>query len=274
MSESPSKLTAFGSARPIRIAYLVALEECPNQLLDEVFDESYSRWGGRHTLIVPATQIGIDTRYTRWLRLFDPDVIYSYVSLDDQAIASLNETFCPAKLVAHADRRSSPDPANYEPALPFRALNSLSLVPALHGRHLSFWERLSDIQIIDRYFDQSESAFLRENFGFISSSFRTSNRAEAAPEYYKCATLISDSSLAAQHLRKSSNAQYFTDEILILKAMTQPNQIFGLSELSYILAPRLETNNYAANSALTLIVGDSIDDRLLFWNGRFVSGGM
>lgn len=268
MPEPVSKLTALGSARPVRIAYLIALDEAPHGLLDAIFDESYSRWGGRRTLIIPTTQTGIDIRYLQWLRLFDPDIIYSYVSLDDSAVAYLNETICPAHLVDHTDRRYSSDPTDYEPALPWRGLNSLSLVPSLHGRQSSFWERLTNIQVIDQYFDRSESAFLRENFGFIRTSFRNSNRSEAAPEYYRCATLISESSLADPRLRKSSSAEYFTDEISILDAMTKPNQIFGLSELSDVFAPRLQTNIYASDMALTLVVGDSIDDRLLFWNGH------
>jgi hypothetical protein len=40
-------------ARPIRIAFLVELEEASHPILDAVFGTGFGIWGGRFSLIVP-----------------------------------------------------------------------------------------------------------------------------------------------------------------------------------------------------------------------------
>lgn len=106
MWEKPEHLTVAALARPLRIAYLVDLGDCPDALLDAIFAEAYGRWGGRRTLIVPATAQGIDARYADWLGYFDADILYSFVALDDAAVARMHERYGPAHLVKH---RADPD---------------------------------------------------------------------------------------------------------------------------------------------------------------------
>src|SRR5215813_10825030 len=96
-------LTVKAVARPLRVAYLIDVADCPNPLLDAVFAEAYGRWGGRRTLIVPATSDGVDPRYAEWLSLFDADVVYSFVSLTDGAVAGFHERYGPARLTHHHD---------------------------------------------------------------------------------------------------------------------------------------------------------------------------
>ena len=80
MWAKPEQQIVRATARPVRVAYLVDLFDCPDALLDAIFAESYSRWGGRRTIIVPTTADGIDERYSEWLLFIDPDVIYSFVA--------------------------------------------------------------------------------------------------------------------------------------------------------------------------------------------------
>src|SRR5215472_17346587 len=87
MWAKPNQLTTAGTARPLRVAYLIDTDDCPDQLLDRIFAEAYGRWGGRRTLIIPAKLDGIDDRYTEWLWYYDPDVIYSFVALTDETAA-------------------------------------------------------------------------------------------------------------------------------------------------------------------------------------------
>src|SRR5262249_41070205 len=63
MWAKPNQLTTAGTARPLRVAYLIDTDDCPDQLLDRIFAEAYGRWGGRRTLIIPAKPDGIDERY-------------------------------------------------------------------------------------------------------------------------------------------------------------------------------------------------------------------
>src|SRR5215213_7629570 len=105
MWTKPEQQTISATDRPVREAYLVDLSDCPDALLDDIFAEAYGRWGGRRTLIVPATAEGIDERYSEWLLYFDADVIYSFVALSDASVSALHERYAPARLVRHRDWR-------------------------------------------------------------------------------------------------------------------------------------------------------------------------
>ena len=262
------RLNARSTARPLRVVYLVDVENCPDGLIDAIEDEAYSRWGGRRTLIVPAKTTGIDQRYDQWVKLYDADIIYSYVSLEDGAVEKIHKAYSPAYLTYHNIWRFHGDSEpNFNPELPFAALNSLSVVPAMLGRSWGPFERPTELRILDKYFDRSESRFLQENFGFIRTSFRNSV-ANVAPDLYKCTTLISQASLDNGHFYKDPADNYVTDELAILAGMSQPNPIATLSELSDLFTPYLQTNFSGDDHSLSLIVGDSVSDRLMFWNGR------
>src|SRR5271156_4744442 len=98
-------LTTTSTSRPLRIAYLVDTDDCPDALLDSIFAEAYGRWGGRRTLIIPSKAEGIDTRYNDWLLYFDADVIYSFVNLSDHAVSAIHEAYCPAILIRHSSMK-------------------------------------------------------------------------------------------------------------------------------------------------------------------------
>ena len=63
------------SNRPIKIAYIVPFEEesVNHNLLDAIFYESYTRWGGVYTLIIPSSPTSfLDPVYEAWLDFLDP----------------------------------------------------------------------------------------------------------------------------------------------------------------------------------------------------------
>src|SRR5690348_11608467 len=132
-------LTAVAIARPIRVAYLIDLGDCPPALLDSVFAECYGRWAGRRSLLVPADSGGIDPRYDEWLWYFDPDIIYSFVALTDDAVAALHERYAPAFLRLHQEPRiKRDDPPRFSIELPIDALSSISVLPTYAGRSRGF----------------------------------------------------------------------------------------------------------------------------------------
>src|SRR5882672_5918475 len=101
MRTKSDRLMTAATARPVRVAYLIDTNDCPHELLDSIFSQSYGRRGGRRTLIVPATPNGIDPRFTEWFWFYDADIIYSFVSLTDQAVAAIHGRYGPAHLVHH-----------------------------------------------------------------------------------------------------------------------------------------------------------------------------
>ena len=55
--------------------------------------------GGGHVLIVPSEGTKVAPAYLPWLTKFDPDIIYSYVDLDEETVRSLHEVVGPSHLL-------------------------------------------------------------------------------------------------------------------------------------------------------------------------------
>lgn len=124
-----------GTARPLRVAYLVDIDTCEDLLIDEVIAESFSRWSGRRTPIVPASRDGVDPAYQSWLRNFDADVIYSFADLTDDAVVRLDEELAPGVLHHHEDRYHDPEgDRRYRIELPIQGLSCLSVLPMFATR--------------------------------------------------------------------------------------------------------------------------------------------
>ena len=86
MTEQTYKLRGFLRPRAVRVAYLVQEGEHGDAMLDAVFAECHSRWGGRYSLVVPCELGGPRPTYLPWLEAYDPDIIYSYVRLERSSI--------------------------------------------------------------------------------------------------------------------------------------------------------------------------------------------
>ena len=91
---------AIVNPRPVRVAYIVP-NPTPHELLDALFDEAMSRWGGRRTPILQSdgTDLGADD--WKVLDLWDADIIYSYVNLDGALHRRLAHRLAPSKIVIH-----------------------------------------------------------------------------------------------------------------------------------------------------------------------------
>jgi len=107
--------------------------------------------------------------------VFDADVIYSYVPPWDGAVAGMHEKYGLAHLKRHERLRgtSENDPGYYRPDLPIAAVSSLSIIPTMLTRTWGFVERTTNLKLLDKFWDKSESPFLEENFGFAA---RVSNQ--------------------------------------------------------------------------------------------------
>ncbi|MFS8146052.1 hypothetical protein [Rhizobium sp. BR 249] len=266
--EKPEHCKATGLSRPIRVAYLVNLDECPDILLDAIFDESYSRWGGRRTAIVPANESGIDQRYSEWLHFFDADIIYSFVPLSDGAVESLHEQYAPALLTEHVIYRAEvEDPSNYRIALPITALSSLSVLPAFLSRPGPFSPIAKNAQILDTFSSQATYPFLRENFGLLGISFQPTF-ALAHSDLLAPLTLISPADHENGRLMKNPSAIYVHEEQDVIDALAERNRpLLTLANLSEMFAPYLSGFDNGVNNGLTIVVGSTAKDRVAFWNG-------
>jgi hypothetical protein len=247
------------------VAHLVDLADCPDKLLDAIFAEAYSRWGGRRTLIIPTTVEGIDQRYADWLQYLDPDVIYSFVEVSDAAVAAIHERYAPAHLVRHEDSKKGGAPS-FDIRLPYRGLSSLSVLSAFCSRPWGFEGRPNDVKVLDKYLDQSDSRFLAENFGFLSESFSSGAIGELAPELFTSLTLITRESLLDSRFGKDASATFVTHEDEVLEALGQKSWLLPLANLSEMFTLYLDSDG--GFDEMNIVAGDTPADRLLFWNGQ------
>ena len=96
------------SNRPIKIAYLVPHEESyvNHMIVDAVFYESYTRWAGAYTLIVPSSSKGfLDPAYEAWLEFFDPDFVYTYIELEEDLVKKIDRLCSPIAFLQHKIRK-------------------------------------------------------------------------------------------------------------------------------------------------------------------------
>ena len=216
MWDKPEHCRVTGISRPVRVAYLVDITDCPDVLLDRVFAEAYSRWGGRRTAIIPATATGIDDCYVPWLHILDPDIIYSFVDLDDATVEDIHERFAPSSLIKHYVHNAEKGTERaYRVALPFPALSSFTVIPAHLSRPDPFGPAASRLQVLDADFGHANRSFVEENFGLFSSSFAT-NLYQHHGNTLAPLMLIARDALA--HQLENPNAIYVHDERDILAA--------------------------------------------------------
>ena len=102
--------------RPVKIAYLVPFDDAPytHMSLDAVFFESYTRWAGAYTLVIPTkAQEFMAAGYRQWLKYYDPDFIYSYVDLDAAFVDELDHLCCPIAFLKHEKRNEENRPIDW-----------------------------------------------------------------------------------------------------------------------------------------------------------------
>jgi hypothetical protein len=56
------------------VAYLVEDGPEAQEMLDAIFADAISRWGGRYNLVVPCHEGRLLAGYENWLRAYDPDL--------------------------------------------------------------------------------------------------------------------------------------------------------------------------------------------------------
>jgi hypothetical protein len=273
MMDKPRHRTVTATARPIRVAYLVDLSNCHDELLNAVFAECYSRWGGRRSLIVPATEEEIDPDYDKWLVMFDADVMYSYASLSEGAVQAIHERYAPAVLVKHRTLDARDDERRrYRVDLPISGLPSLSVFAAYRSRRWGFERIPTDVRTFDSYLPEAAAPFTEENFGFLSSSYPNGvYSVRNFPDLYAQVTLISQAMLDDRHVGRESHSQYVTDELALLRTLSEKRFIVPLSNRSEMFSEYLSVDNNHRADGLSVVIGDTPEDRVLFWNFRHYS---
>jgi hypothetical protein len=251
-------------ARPMRIAYLVDVENSPAELFDAIFAECYGRWGGRWTLIVPCENNMPKPDYKKWLMEWDPDLIYSYVTLPLISLAELHECIYPSLIVIHKFYGEG-SAHEWRPNLNCEPVHSLSVIPLITSVFRN--SPRDSLRVFDVAWGSMVPAqWVRDSFGLPRYSIMSGALIEAGASMVPNYSLIAKSELEPPHLERSPNKQYETDERSWLLGLAKNRLTFTLSDLSSLHSQRLDLGKFERKNELTVVVGSTNSDRLLFWN--------
>jgi hypothetical protein len=256
-----SAKTVIISPRPVRVVYLVP-NPPTHELLDILFNESMSRWGGRRTPIIPTDGRILSENYWNLLEIWDADIIYSYAKLDKEFHDRLAHRLAPASLIAHC---RVPNDLRPDLRTNTELLRSISVLPFL-ARSRSFKaQNLSEVLDSERYADLPRD--LADSFNFASNchSDRSLN-----PHARRLSFKPPSDQNYAPRFSSPEEIRYLETIEEVEAVISDQRDLLCMSQLSDMFTPYLSNLTEYSSSweeHLSIVVGDEPEDRMLFWNG-------
>ena len=253
---------AIVSPRPVRVAYVVP-NPPSHELLDALFDEAMSRWGGRRTPIVQSDGADLSVDDWKLLGLWDADIIYSYMNLDGALHRRLAYRLAPSKIIIHP--REDGDRLLPSLAEDSSLLSSVSVVPLL-GKWRSFRGQAMP-EVLDKERHVGVPRDLADSFGFASSSL---NDFALLPYARRASLRPPNNDRYAQRFRSPDEIIYIESVAEVETKVAEQAGLLCLAQMSDMFAPylaALHDRRFSWEDHLSIIVGDEVADRLLFWNG-------
>lgn len=256
--------------RPLKIAYLVPFDDADqtHMNLDAVFFESYTRWAGVYTLIVPtkANEFMAD-EYIEWLKHYDPDFIYSYVELNANFIDKIDHLCCPIAFLKHKIKNPDNHAIRWRSFLPdwgryIKPVSSITTVQTPVRRFsIPGQARPQEPTVFTQYGMEPTNRFLADNFG---TGFDLYSITQEISGYFKTLCLVPES-LPANNVAGSERCfsvldafRAISDHRALPIAQTAMSCCEGI--------PRIEPLGWS--SAFRLFIGSTPLDRINFWNCR------
>lgn len=256
--------------RPVKIAYLVPTEDTADthMILDAVFFESYTRWGGVYTLIVPTTSGEfLAEDYGKWLKFYDPDFVYSYVGLDAPFVDTIDNLCCPIALLKHEIRDQTGRETTWRNFLPdwhhyIQAVSSISCIqsPSSYPQH-PHEDRAREITVFTQYRMEPTNRFLADNFG---TGLHTHNVTYPIAGFFRTLCLVPETLPE----RENVGSERCVSQLDAFRAISdrKATAIARLATVNSAGMPRFRYTSWSTE--FLLIVGDTPLDRINFWNSR------
>lgn len=256
---------AYVTPRPLRVAYLVP--HAPSHaLLDAVFDEATSRWGGRRTPVLKTDGASITDHDWRFLDLWDADIIYSFVPLTDDLRDRIAFCLAPSTIETHKEVGADADKYNFRPVSQQLewALKSISVLPRMARQQEIRKESI--YEVLDKERGSHSARDLADSFGFLSNS---TVDLSLTPYARRLSYRDFEQGKYAPRFRGDDVISYISELDELEGRLSKDARLLFPSQLSDMFCPYLNVlRDYRADweEQLTIVVGDETDDRLLFWN--------
>jgi hypothetical protein len=246
--------------RPLRVAYLVP-PSASHELLDALFDESMSRWGGRRTPIIPCG--GADLTGDCWnlLEVWDADIIYSYVDLAEAFHNRLAHRLAPGQLIRHRD-----EAGYFRPNFQTNAslLESVSVLALLAKQRALRAQAVQDLLDKERYVNTPRD--LDDSFGFVSNYLTD---IDLLPYARRLSIRVPARERYAPRFSSAEQIEYVEGLPELENIIRDRTGWLCMSQMSDMFAPfisELVRRRTSWDEHLSIIVGDEVSDRLFYWN--------
>lgn len=256
--------------RPIKIAYLVPHEDITinHWIIDAVFYESYTRWGGGRTLIIPTNNDSfLFTEYEDWLKCYDPDFIYTFVDLNQELIEKIAIICCPMAFLSHTKKLPS-SVTSWSDFLPnwSHYFSSISSLTTIHSPHIGYRQWIGDREgankfIITQYHRLEKERFVSDNFG---EAVYSHNYLNPIPGMFETCCLVPKDLSASMY---AGTERIFSVGDVILKIASKKAITISMLAMAHSTSiPRLQP--YRWSQIFNLFIGSGCLDRIHFWNAR------
>ncbi|MCG2644294.1 MULTISPECIES: hypothetical protein [Bradyrhizobium] len=196
------------------------------------------------------------------MEAFDPDIIYSYLSLAAGKVRQLHERIYPSAYIEHEfDGRF--DVHGLKPRYGFDPLCSLSTLFVL-ARH----NPTAPFKILDSWHTETPSRFFTDNFGTYHYCRSTGMFPPDARTAGNLLSVVSPEH-ASPRFGIPPDLETLRTELEGFQFVAQRRAI-SLSLSSTIYAPKVDIRAGRWSGAFNLVVGEEFSDRLLFWNARLL----
>jgi hypothetical protein len=261
---------AKATNRPVKIAYLVPYDDAPHtqMSLDAVFYESYTRWAGVYTLVIPTKPKDfLVDGYGGWLKHYDPDFIYSFIDLAADFIDRIDHLCCPIAFLKHQERNWRDRDIDWRSFLPrwehyIQPVSSISTLqsPASYPQ-FPHEERPRELTVFTQYGIEPANRFLADNFGI---AFGPHTVTHAIPGFFKTLCLV-PADLPGNFVTGTERC-FSTLEAFRAISDRKATPIARLATAYSAGMPRPESTGWTL--AFRLFIGSTPLDRIHFWNCR------
>ncbi|MDR6984620.1 hypothetical protein J2X32_003266 [Rheinheimera pacifica] len=267
--ESKKSINVRYFNRPVKVAFIVPLveERISHWILDGIFYEAYSRWGGAKSLIIPFNNENfISARYLDWLGAYDADIVYSYVDLTPEQIDTINKKSLPIEMTKHEVYRDVERWQQFIPRWPngFTPIRAISAINSPYAKYQGWSNTNQPNLYITQDYENDEHRFLPDNFGVSQGG----NGPNLGRQNIFGTICYCSQDLPSNHNVGDERCHNLSE---YLNKLAQ-KQVKTFSKLSSIHAATINhPNEYEWANSFNLFVGDTLADRLNFWNSRLLS---
>jgi len=167
-----SQYTVYVKNRPQKIAFLLDPSNYPAEIINDIVQYNQWRWGGRYNQIILCTKTNIEEVWLELLKLFDPDVIKSFVPITNKLLKLISHETNPYTIEITPVTRTQNRPI-------FLSDEGLYILPTQDNVEAIGRSFLRDSELhlfrFPENVDELIKDFIQRNFGFIQSNLTPSS---------------------------------------------------------------------------------------------------